>query len=130
VPDQPYARVATETEVAAVAEASADDPWAEVRAAFQREGLPVTLVDGMGGGRRLPRHQAPAPRWCWPSPRWRIYRLSPMSTPLSVLGGDDGLPGGATNHRHEPVPDPVRAIADAAGVNVAHLVSAMRAFQP
>ncbi|WP_461122100.1 hypothetical protein [Saccharothrix stipae] len=48
---------------------------------------------------------------------------------MSTLGSDDGLPGGAAHHRLEPVPGQVRAIAEGADVDVAHLVSALRGFQ-
>ncbi|MFC0433255.1 hypothetical protein [Kutzneria buriramensis] len=49
-PDQPYARVATRTDVDWVIELavdSADDPHAELRAAFESAGLDVDLIDSV-----------------------------------------------------------------------------------
>jgi len=60
------------------------------------------------------------------APRWRIYRLTPISTPLSMFGNDTGLPAGGTTHPLEPVPDQIRALATAARVNLVHLIAALR----
>ncbi|MEV6602716.1 hypothetical protein [Kutzneria sp. NPDC051319] len=63
-PDQPYARVATRTDVDWVIELavdSADDPHAELRAAFESAGLDVELIDGVWvskGTFRNPRRAA------------------------------------------------------------------------
>lgn len=63
-PDQPYARVATRTEVDWVIELavdSADDPHAELRAAFESAGLDVDLIDNVWvskGTFRNPRRAA------------------------------------------------------------------------
>ncbi|MFD9740369.1 hypothetical protein [Umezawaea sp. NPDC059074] len=165
VSDQAYARVATEAEVAAVidlAMAAADDPHAELRDAFEREGVPATLVDGVwvvDGEFRNPRRVAAqvatmaAPACVVlarnatkaalvlrdgptvviaesTAPRWRIYRLTPLSTPLSLLGGDDGLPSSGTQHPLSPVPQPIRDLAEAAGVDLLMLMAAIRIASP
>jgi len=63
-PDQPYARVVTRTDVDWVIELavdSADDPHAELRAAFESAGLDVELIDGVWvskGTFRNPRRAA------------------------------------------------------------------------
>jgi hypothetical protein len=63
-PDQPYARVATRTDVDWVIELavdSADDPHAELRAAFESAGLEVELIGGVWVSRgtfRNPRRAA------------------------------------------------------------------------
>ena len=63
-PDQPYARVATRTDVDWVIELavdSADDPHAELRAAFESAGLEVDLIGGVWvseGTFRNPRRAA------------------------------------------------------------------------
>jgi hypothetical protein len=63
-PDQPYARVATRTDVDWVIELavdSADDPHAELRAAFESADLDVELIDGVWvckGTFRNPRRAA------------------------------------------------------------------------
>lgn len=160
-PDQPYAQVASETEVHAVidlAMAAEDDPHAELRTAFEQEGLTVHLIDGVwvvDNDRRNPRRQAArvatlAGSHCavlarnanratvilrdGPTmavaeaavPRWRIYRLNPLSTPLSLLSNDEGLPHTVTSHPLQPVPHQVRQLATAIGVNPAHLVTALQ----
>ena len=61
--------------------------------------------------------------------RWRLYRLTPMSTPLSLLSGDDGLPAARVQHPLEPVPQEVRDLAEKAGVNIVLLVAALRAIR-
>jgi hypothetical protein len=165
VPDQPYARVASSAEVTAVidlATAAADDPHAELRDAFDREGMPAQHLDGVwvvDGEFRNPRRMAAqvatmaGPRCVAlarnahkatlvlrdgtalavaesTAPRWRIYRLMPLSTPLSLLGSDDGLPSAKVQHPLEPVPQEVLDLAEKAGVNVALLVAALRAVRP
>lgn len=64
LPAQPYAQVATATEVQAVidlATEAADDPHAELRAALEQEGIPATLLDGVwviDNDHHNPRRQA------------------------------------------------------------------------
>jgi hypothetical protein len=64
LPAQPYAQVATATEVQAVidlATEAADDPHAELRAALEQEGIPATLRDGVwviDNDHHNPRRQA------------------------------------------------------------------------
>jgi hypothetical protein len=165
VSEQPYARVASEAEVAAVVDlamAAADDPHAELRDAFDREGVPATFVDGVwvvDGEFRNPRRvAAQVATMATPAcvvlarnahkaalvlrdgatvviaestaPRWRIYRLTPLSTPLSLLGGDDGLPSSGTQHPLSPVPQPVRDLAENAGVDLLMLMAAIRTASP
>ncbi|KJK51668.1 hypothetical protein UK23_05980 [Lentzea aerocolonigenes] len=61
------------------------------------------------------------------APRWRVYQLPTMSTPLSLLGGSEGLPSSATQYPLEPVPTRVLELADDAEVNLAELIAAVRA---
>lgn len=163
LPEQAHARVASHSEVAAIidlATAAADDPHAELRAAFEHEGLPVQHIDGVwvaDGQFHNPRRIAAriatlAGPICAviarndrkasiilrentvlaiaesTAPRWRIYHLGPMSTPRSLLGGDEGMPSGGRTHPLEPVPDQIRNLADAAHVNVRHVMAALRAW--
>jgi hypothetical protein len=60
------------------------------------------------------------------TPRWRIYQLTPLSTPQSILARDDGLPTTRNNRPLEPIPPIVRDIAVQAGANPEHLVAALR----
>ncbi len=162
-PKQEHARVASEAEVLAVlafAEAVEDDPHAELRAAFELEGLDVEFVDGVwvtDGEFRNPRRTAAkvatmagptcaalarnAHKACLilrsnrtlaitesTVPRWRIYQLTPLSTPLSTLGGDEGLPSTGANHPLEPVPSRIHDLVEAVGVDISLLLAALHAF--
>jgi hypothetical protein len=59
--------------------------------------------------------------------RWRIYQLSPMGTPFSLLGGDEGLPGTRQQYPLEPVSQSVQELAVALHINSSYLVVALRA---
>ncbi len=58
--------------------------------------------------------------------RWRVYPLGPASTPLSLLGGDDGLPTTREQHPLLPVPEQILEMATRAGVNTALLAAALK----
>jgi hypothetical protein len=58
--------------------------------------------------------------------RWRVYPLGPASTPLSLLGGDDGLPTTREQHPLLPVPEQIREMATRAGVNTVLLAAALK----
>jgi hypothetical protein len=58
--------------------------------------------------------------------RWRVYPLGPASTPLSLLGGDDGLPTTREQHPLLPVPEQIREMATRAGVNTVLFAAALR----
>lgn len=58
-------------------------------------------------------------------PQWRFYRLTPVSTPLSMLG-DSELPSTRQVRALEPVPDEVAGIADNLGVDLDWLLNAIR----
>ncbi|MFI9812556.1 phospholipase D-like domain-containing protein [Saccharothrix variisporea] len=60
------------------------------------------------------------------APRWRVYRLSPLSTPSLLLGGADGLPTASSQHPLDPSPPEVVHLADRLRVDLAHLVAAVR----
>ncbi|MFI5563364.1 hypothetical protein ACIA2T_29125 [Amycolatopsis japonica] len=64
------------------------------------------------------------------APRWRVYELPPMSTPLSILAGDDGFPQGGKTYPLEPVPTRIQALAKSVGVNHQLLVTALQAYRP
>jgi hypothetical protein len=63
------------------------------------------------------------------APRWRVYRLSPLSTPLSLLGGDEGMPSTTSQYPFEPVPTQVSDLVEQAGVDLVRLVVAVRIAQ-
>jgi hypothetical protein len=58
--------------------------------------------------------------------RWRVYQLGPASTPLSMLGGDDGLPTTRDQFPLLPVPDQIKDMAAHAGVNTILFAAALR----
>jgi hypothetical protein len=58
--------------------------------------------------------------------RWRIYPLGPASTPLSLLGGDDGLPTTREQYPLLPVPEQIQEMATRAGVNTVLFAAALR----
>jgi hypothetical protein len=58
--------------------------------------------------------------------RWRVYLLGPASTPLSLLGGDDGLPTTREQHPLLPVPEQIQEMATHAGVNTVLLAAALK----
>jgi hypothetical protein len=60
------------------------------------------------------------------APRWRVYALSPMSTPVSLLAGDEGLPPGAKTYPLHPLPATIRALTETAGINHQLLQAALR----
>jgi hypothetical protein len=152
-PAQPYAQVATATEVQAVidlATEAADDPHAELRAALEQEGISATLIDGVwviDNDHHNPRRQAARvatlaiPRCAVlvrassgvtvilrdglalalgesSPPLWRICRLSPLGTPTSLLGDEDGLPRATSTHPLQPPPMPVTQLAESVGVDI------------
>jgi hypothetical protein len=57
--------------------------------------------------------------------RWRIYRMSPMSTPLSLLGSDEGLPPTRNQQPLRPIPGPVRNHPGLTDHDLAQLVAAI-----
>lgn len=57
--------------------------------------------------------------------QWRSYRLTPVSTPLSILG-DSELPSARRVQALEPVPDDVVGMADDLGVDLDWLLDAVR----
>lgn len=162
VPEQAHSRVAAETEVANLidlAAAAAEDPDAELRAAFEQEDVTVDRVNGLlivKGEFRNPRRIAARAATMSEArsiavlarnervaslvlrdgrtiaiaesiaPRWRVYQLGPVSTPMSVLGGDEGLPRGAATYSLVPPPPCVRQMAEAAGVDADQLASVVR----
>jgi hypothetical protein len=161
-PAQPYAQVATATEVKAVidlATDAADDPHAELRATLTQEGIPATLINGVwviDNDHRNPRRQAArvatlaAPRCAVlvrtsttntvilrdgpvlalgesSPPLWRIYRLSPLSTPTSLLSDEDGLPRAGTTRPLQPAPPSVISLAESVGVDIKQLGAALAA---
>jgi hypothetical protein len=159
VPEQPYAWVASETEVEAVIDLAAeaeDDPHAELRTAFEHDNLTVERMDGVwvveAGGRNPRRQAAQVATLAGPrcavlardstratvilrdgptvaiaesaGHRWRIYRMSPLGTPLSLLCGDDGLPPTRANYPLRPLPGQVQQLAISLGVNPVQLLLA------
>lgn len=58
--------------------------------------------------------------------RWRVYQLGPASTPLSLLGGDDGLPTTRDQYPLLPVPEQIQEMATNAGVNTVLLAAALK----
>jgi hypothetical protein len=159
VPEQAYARVATAGEVSDVVDlamTAADDPHAELRAAFELDGLDVREMDGVwvcDGDFRNPRRVAAriatlaGPRCVVFArnahkaslvllkdstlaiaesavPRWRIYQITRLSSPLSLLGDGEGLPTTRQAYPLLPVPDQITQLAEATGVNIQPLVAA------
>jgi hypothetical protein len=164
-PDQPYARVATRTDVDWVIELavdSADDPHAELRAAFESAGLEVELMDGVWvskGTFRNPRRAAARIATLVngncvtmayndkrasviirdgrevvvadsTAPRWRYYKLTTLATPESLLGDAEGLPPTRENDPFRPVPERVKNLFEAAGVNSQHILVLFDSFRP
>ncbi|MBE8519387.1 hypothetical protein ILP97_18045 [Amycolatopsis sp. H6(2020)] len=160
VPDKPYARVPTWSEVETVidlAATAADDPHAVDRATLESEGLPARMMDGVwviDGEFRNPRRMAArvATLVTSPSavvarnaskttivlrdgrtlaiaestaPRWRVYTLSPMSTPVSLLTGDEGLPAGGKTYPLRPFPASVRTLTETIQINEQLLQAAL-----
>ncbi|WP_309116498.1 hypothetical protein, partial [Saccharothrix sp.] len=60
------------------------------------------------------------------APRWRVYRLSPLGTPLLLLGNPEGLPPAVSQHPLDAAPPQVRKLADRLQVDLAQLVAAVR----
>jgi hypothetical protein len=58
--------------------------------------------------------------------RWRVYQLGPASTPLSMLGSDEGLPTTKDQFPLLPVPDQIKEMAAHAGVNTILFAAALR----
>lgn len=59
------------------------------------------------------------------SPVWRTYRLSPVTTPVSLLGEDRGLPRTSSSSPLQQPSPQIRAMAETAGVNLQHLLVAL-----
>ena len=57
--------------------------------------------------------------------RWRVYGMSPMSTPLSLLGSDEGLPPAREQHPLRSVPESVRHHPGLTDHDIAQLVAAI-----
>ena len=62
------------------------------------------------------------------APHWRIYQLTPLSSPQSLPASEDGLPSTRNNHPLVPVPGQVDEFTNQLGVTSAHLVAALRAM--
>lgn len=60
------------------------------------------------------------------APRWRVYRLSPLGTPLSLLGNPEGLPAAVSQHPLDAAPPQVSQLADRLEVDLTQLVVAVR----
>lgn len=158
-PEQPYARVAAESEAEAIIALAAEgDPRAELQAVLEAHDLPATWMEGVwvaDGTFRNPRRIAAHVATLVGSPcvvlarnghkttlvlrqratlaiaestvpRWRLYHLSPVSTPLSILGDGDAFPSTRNTTPLEPVPQQIRAIVDTAGANLQHLLATLR----
>ncbi|MET9629468.1 hypothetical protein ABZX92_18600 [Lentzea sp. NPDC006480] len=59
-------------------------------------------------------------------PRWRVYPILAPVTPQSKFSGGEGLPFTRDTHPLAPAPEVVRRLADAVGVNLSHLLAALR----
>lgn len=59
-------------------------------------------------------------------PRWRVYQIKAPVTPQSKFSGGEGLPPTRDSHPLAPAPEHVRRLADAVGVNLSHLLAALR----
>ncbi|GLZ31922.1 hypothetical protein Lesp02_41100 [Lentzea sp. NBRC 105346] len=59
-------------------------------------------------------------------PRWRVYQIKAPVTPQSKFSGGEGLPPTRDTHPLAPAPEHVRRLADAVGVNLSHLLAALR----
>jgi hypothetical protein len=55
--------------------------------------------------------------------RWRIYRMSPMATPLSLLGGDEGLPQTRDQRPLRPAPATVLSHPDLTDQDIVQLIA-------
>ncbi|ATE56624.1 hypothetical protein [Actinosynnema pretiosum] len=62
-------------------------------------------------------------------PQWRVYRLSPLSTPESLLSGAEQPPPPAERHGWGTPPSLVGELAERLGVNPALLVAAIAAYR-
>lgn len=60
------------------------------------------------------------------APRWRVYRLSTLGTPLSLLGNPEGLPPAVSQHPLDAVPPQASQLADRLEVDLTQLVAAVR----
>ncbi|MFI6168539.1 hypothetical protein ACIBCN_17305 [Nocardia sp. NPDC051052] len=58
--------------------------------------------------------------------RWRVFEMSAIGTPLSVLANADGFPPTKAQFPLDPPAAPIAALADAAGVNLAQLLAVLR----
>jgi hypothetical protein len=61
------------------------------------------------------------------APRWRIYQLTPLSSPQALLASEDGLPTTRNNHPLVPIPPQVHDLTIQLGVMPDHLVAALHA---
>ncbi|GAB3204483.1 hypothetical protein [Nocardia tengchongensis] len=57
--------------------------------------------------------------------RWRIYPISAVGSPITVLGSPDGLPSTRANFRLTPPPASVTALAEEAETNLARLLAVL-----
>ncbi|MBP2477813.1 hypothetical protein JOF53_006685 [Crossiella equi] len=56
-------------------------------------------------------------------PTWRLYQLSGMSTPQSIIGGSEGVPATKDIRKLLPLPDTVTELAEQCGVDLPSLIS-------
>lgn len=56
------------------------------------------------------------------SKRWRIFQLSVVGSPWSLLTSADGLPSPRANFPLQPTPEPIETLARAANVNINQLL--------
>ncbi|GHF66286.1 hypothetical protein FHX82_007277 [Amycolatopsis bartoniae] len=59
--------------------------------------------------------------------RWRLYRMTPLSTPLSIVASDEGLPPIRTSYPLAPEPAEVQAMAQHLDVDLRMLTAALHA---
>ncbi|SDD51318.1 phospholipase D-like domain-containing protein [Actinokineospora iranica] len=57
--------------------------------------------------------------------QWRVYQMGPASTPVTMFGGDEGLPPTRDRHPLHPVPRPVVDLAKRVGCDPAQLAIAL-----
>ena len=60
------------------------------------------------------------------APRWRIYQLTPLSSPQTLLANEDGVPTTRHNHPLDPIPVQIAALASQLGVIPVYLTAALR----